>query len=167
MALEKWKNQNRRIAKFKNWPIHLEFGHSLILAICSSLFEIFLALEQVLDSLVVDILYIPFYDHFSLVYHHKNNDYNFHKVRYKKWVQTGPIMIKSVISRRFLNLCFLSANIKLPKMEAVWRRSFSVIASSGWISSLVLIVRQTGRILLWLFFWACIKIFPSHSAIIN
>ena len=88
MALENGKikigeSPNSKIGH-SEWPIHLEFGHSLILAIRSSLFEIFLALEQVLDSLVVDILYIPFYDHFSLVYHHKNNDYNFHKVRYKK-----------------------------------------------------------------------------------
>ena len=80
-----------------------------------------------------------------------------------RW-QNGPIMIKFVFSRRFIILCFLSANMKLPIMEAVWRRSFSVIALGGWIWSLVLIVRQTGRILLFFIFGAFNKIFPFHSA---
>ena len=76
-------------------------------------------------------------------------------------------MIKFVFSRRFIILCFLSANMKLPIMEAVWRRSFSVIALGGWISSVVLIVRQTGRILLFFIFGAFNRIFPFHSAMIN
>ena len=80
-----------------------------------------------------------------------------------RW-QTGPIMIKFVFSRRFIILCFLSAKMKLPIMEAVWRRSFSVIAFGGWISSRVLIVRQTGRILLFFIFGVFNRIFPFHSA---